>query len=52
MHDRDRSDGLILGGTELALTLTEDAYVGVPKVNTAGVHAEAAVDWPAEPGGC
>jgi aspartate racemase len=38
-------DGLILGGTELALTLTEPAYAGVPILNTAQLHVDAAVDW-------
>jgi len=45
MRDRDGIDGAILGGTELALTLTGPAYAGVPIVNTAKIHAEAAVDW-------
>jgi aspartate racemase len=45
MRDRDRIDGLILGGTELALTLTEPAYAGVPILNTAQIHVDAAVDW-------
>jgi aspartate racemase len=45
MRDRDGIDGLILGGTELALILTEPTYAGVPILNTARTHAEAAVDW-------
>jgi aspartate racemase len=45
MRDRDAVDGVILGGTELALTLTEAAYAGVPILNTAQIHVEAAVDW-------
>jgi aspartate racemase len=45
MRDRDAIDGLILGGTELALALTEPAYANVPILDTAKVHAEAAVDW-------
>lgn len=45
MRDRDAIDGLILGGTELALTLTEPSYANVPILDTAKVHAEAAVDW-------
>lgn len=45
MRDRDRIDGLILGGTELALTLTEPTYAGVPILNTAQIHVDAAVDW-------
>jgi aspartate racemase len=45
MRDRDGIDGLILGGTELALILTEPSYADVPILNTAKIHAEAAVDW-------
>jgi aspartate racemase len=45
MRDRDAIDGLILGGTELSLILTEPSYAGVPILNTAKIHAEAAVDW-------
>jgi len=45
MRDRDAIDGLILGGTELALILREPTYAGVRILNTAKIHAEAAVDW-------
>jgi aspartate racemase len=45
MRDRDGIDGLILGGTELALTLTAPVYAGVPILDTARIHVEAAVDW-------
>ena len=45
MRDRDGIDGLILGGTELALILTEPSYADVPVLNTAQTHAEAAVEW-------
>ncbi len=45
MRDRDEIDGLILGGTELALILTEPTYAGVPILNTAQIHVDAAVDW-------
>lgn len=45
MRDRDGIDGLILGGTELALILTEPSYAGVPIINTANTHVERAVDW-------
>jgi aspartate racemase len=45
MRDRDTIDGLILGGTELALILTEPSYAGVPMLNTGKIHAEAGVDW-------
>jgi aspartate racemase len=45
MRDRDAIDGLILGGTELALILTGSRYADVPILDTARVHAERAVDW-------
>lgn len=45
MRDRDAIDGLILGGTELALTLTEPAYAGVAILNTVQTQVDAAVDW-------
>ena len=45
MRDRDGIDGLILGGTELALILTEPTCAGLPVLNTAQIHVEAAVDW-------
>jgi aspartate racemase len=45
MRDRDRIDAVILGGTELALILTEPTCAGVPVLNTAQIHVEAAVDW-------
>jgi aspartate racemase len=45
MRVRDGIDALLLGGTELALILTEPSYAGVPILNTAQIHVEAAVDW-------
>ncbi len=45
MRERDGIDGLILGGTELALILPEPAYAGMPILNTARIHVEAAVEW-------
>jgi aspartate racemase len=45
MRDRDAIDGVILGGTELALILTEPTYADVPILNTAQTHVDAAVDW-------
>ena len=45
MRDRDGIDGVILGGTELALTLTEPTYAGVPILDTVRIHVEAALDW-------
>ena len=37
-------DGVILGGTELPLILRENAYEGIPFLNTTKIHVEAAVD--------
>jgi aspartate racemase len=45
LRDAQRIDGVILGGTELALILTEPSYAGVAIVDTAGIHVEAALDW-------
>ena len=45
MRDRDGIDGVILAGTELALILTEPTYAGLPILNTARIHVDAAVDW-------
>ena len=45
MRDRDGIDAVILGGTELALILTEPTCAGLPVLNTAQTHVDAAVDW-------
>jgi len=45
MRDRHGIDGVILGGTELALILTEPTYAGLPTLNTVQIHVDAAVDW-------
>ncbi len=45
MRDRYGLDAAILGGTELATILTQDVYAGVPMLDTAGVHVDAALDW-------
>jgi aspartate racemase len=45
MRQHDGIDGVILGGTELALTLTDPEYAGVPILDTSRIHAEAAVEW-------
>ena len=45
MRDRDVIDALVLGGTELPLTLTEPAYAGVPILDPSRIHVDAAIDW-------
>ena len=45
MRDRDGIDAVVLGGTELALILTDPTCAGIPVLNTAQTHVEAAVDW-------
>ena len=50
MRERDSIDGVILGGTELALILTEPEYEAVPVLNTVEIHVAAAVDWLVEQG--
>jgi len=36
-------EGLILGGTELPLILTQEAYSGIPVLDTTRIHVERAV---------
>jgi aspartate racemase len=38
-----RIEGLILGGTELSLILTDETHNGLPILNTAKIHCQAAV---------
>jgi aspartate racemase len=45
MRNRDGIDGVILGGTELALILTEPTYAGIAILNTVQTQVDAAVDW-------
>lgn len=50
------ADSLILGGTELSLMLREPSYSGLPVLNAAEIHVQAALDWllggePPVPGG-
>jgi aspartate racemase len=45
LRDHQAIDGVILGGTELALILTEPTSAGVAVLDTAGIHVEAALDW-------
>lgn len=43
MKKRDGIDGVILGGTELSLILTDPSYAGVPVLDTTQIHVDAAV---------
>jgi aspartate racemase len=43
MKERDRIDGLILGGTELTLILRDESERGIPFLDTTRIHARAAV---------
>jgi len=43
MKKRDEIDGVILGGTELSLILTEPSYGGLPVLDTTQIHVDAAV---------
>jgi aspartate racemase len=45
MRDRDRVDGVILGGTELPLILTGESAAGIPLLNTARIHVAAGLAW-------
>ena len=44
LKQRERIDGVILGGTELSLTLTEPSYAGIPVLDTTQIHVERIVD--------
>ena len=39
------ADSVILGGTELSIILPEPTYLGLPVLNAAAIHVEAALDW-------
>lgn len=43
MRDEDGVDGVILGGTELALLLPSEKVAGLPAFNTTALHVEAIV---------
>jgi aspartate racemase len=43
MKERDRIDGLILGGTELSLILRDEGRRGIPFLDTTRIHVKAAV---------
>lgn len=44
MKERDKVDGLILGGTELSLILREPTAAGLPVLDTTQIHVDAAVE--------
>lgn len=55
LRDEERVDGLVIAGTELSLILRMDRHGGVPFLDTAKIHVEAALDamlgtTPLEPG--
>lgn len=43
MRERDDIEGLILGGTELPLILTDDYHNGIPLLDTTSIHVERIV---------
>jgi len=43
LKEREGIEGLILGGTELPLILREEAYSGIPFLDTTRIHVECAV---------
>ncbi len=43
MAEQDGVQGIILGGTELPLLLSDDAHAGVPFLNTTKIHVQHAV---------
>jgi aspartate racemase len=44
MRASDGIEGLILGGTELPLILTEPSYEGIPMLDTTALHVARIVD--------
>jgi aspartate racemase len=44
LRDREGIDGIILGGTELSLILTEPSYAGIPVLDTTRIHVQRIVD--------
>lgn len=45
LRERQGTDGLILGGTELPLLLREETVAGVPVLDPTRIHVDALVDW-------
>ena len=45
MKQRDKVDGLILGGTELSLILREPTAADLPVLDTTQIHVETALEW-------
>jgi aspartate racemase len=43
MRDEDQIDGVILGGTELAILLPNETVAGLPAFNTTALHVDAIV---------
>jgi aspartate racemase len=43
MKQREGIDGVILGGTELSLILTDATYAGLPVLDTTQIHVDSAV---------
>jgi aspartate racemase len=43
LKERDGIDGVILGGTELSLILTDPSYAGLPVLDTTQIHVDRAV---------
>ena len=44
LKQRERIDGVILGGTELPLILTDNGSTGIPFLHTTAIHAAALVE--------
>jgi len=44
MREDERVDGLVIAGTELSLILRMDSHGGIPFLDTAKIHVEAALD--------
>jgi len=44
LRDQARIDGVILGGTELPLLMTDPTIAGLPALDTTGLHVAAIID--------
>ena len=49
MKKEEGIEGLILGGTELALILTDSSALGIPYLDTTQIHVEAILAYAGKP---
>jgi aspartate racemase len=44
LRDKERIDGVILGGTELPLLMTDPTIADLPALDTTGLHVAAIIE--------